>query len=215
MNKELLVKICIIALLISAALFIFVTINFISVLSDYLPMGEFILMLSIGLIYAVILISSIVVSIKGWKKVRFSNYLLVLTILLPILSFYIPLYYFGSRPDSLTGAKVIAIVDYSCINNGTAQVMIRNAGTETINISGCTAAGSIGGGTLPVAICGDMTITKTTGGNMNGQLDKTSIAIGGDTIFTDPCPAGTTCTYRFVTSSAGIGPNPNVAIVEC
>jgi len=206
MNKELLVKIWIIALLVSAGLFIFVTISS-NWAMDY-TLGL------ITLVYAIILFSSIPLSIIGnRKKIRFSVFLMLLGMLLLLFSAPFMLL-FLNPPDRLI-SKNVAVIDYSCINGTTAQAIIRNAGTDTLNLGACTAAGSVGGGASVVHICEDMTITKTAGGNMNGQLDKTSIAIGQDTIFTDPCPAGTTCTYRFVTSGVGIGPNPNIAIVEC
>ena len=116
----------------------------------------------------------------------------------------------------LTG-KTIAVVDYSCIGTNTAQVIVRNAGTDSVSLGACTPAGSVGGGTSTTDTCGDMTITKTSGlpANLGGQMDKTTIAKGENVIFTDVCTAGSTCTYRVVTSSAGIGPNPNVASVTC
>ena len=116
----------------------------------------------------------------------------------------------------MTG-KTIAVVDYSCIGGTTAQVIIRNSGTQAITLSaGCAAAGGVIGTT---ATCGDMTITKTAGPAMNGQLTWTGspnpLATSQNVILTDPCATGTTCTYRIVTSSAGIGPNPNTATITC
>jgi len=113
----------------------------------------------------------------------------------------------------LTG-KTIAVVDYSCIGGTTAQVIIRNSGTQSITLSaGCAAAGGVSGTT---ATCGDITITKTTGAAMNGQLSSAGpLATSQNVILTDACASGTTCTYRVVSASAGIGPNPNVATVTC
>ena len=114
----------------------------------------------------------------------------------------------------LTG-KTIAIVDYSCISGGIAQVIVRNSGTDMIALTppACNVANTITGGAT--FTCGDMTITKTTGSLVTGELDKTSITKGNNVIFTENCGAGNTCTYRIVTSSAGIGPNPNTATVTC
>jgi hypothetical protein len=51
---------------------------------------------------------------------------------------------------------------------------------------------------------------------MNGNLvTKTTLPKGENVIFNDNCGSGNSCTYRIVTSSAGIGPNPNVATVNC
>ena len=114
-------------------------------------------------------------------------------------------------------AKTIAVVDYSCINGNQAQVIIRNAGTGPITMSaGCAAAGGVGGGTSNVTTCGDLTISKTGGPTMNGQLNSAGpLNVNQNVILTDTCPSGNTCSYRVVTSSAGIGPNPNVATVTC
>jgi flagellin-like protein len=117
----------------------------------------------------------------------------------------------------LTG-KTIAVVDYSCVGGNTAQAIIRNSATGPINFgTNCNS-------TVPGAIlingttftCGDLTITRTDGGTMQGRLDKGgNLPSNENLIFSDSCTAGTTCTYRFVTSSAGIGPNPNIATVTC
>ena len=116
----------------------------------------------------------------------------------------------------LTG-KTIAVVDYSCIGGNTAQVIIRNSGTQSITLSaGCMADGGVNGTT---ATCGDITITKTSGAAMNGKLSWTDspnpLATGQNVILTDACAPGTPCTYRVVAASAGIGPNPNTATVTC
>jgi flagellin-like protein len=109
----------------------------------------------------------------------------------------------------MTG-KTIAVVDYSCVNSNTAQVIIRNSGTGTIDLGTCTVAGSI---TTSTFTCGDLTITRTSGA-MAGKLDKSgNLNQGLNVIFTDACTGP--CSYRFVTSSAGIGPNPNTATVTC
>jgi len=112
----------------------------------------------------------------------------------------------------LTG-KTIAVVDYSCIGGTTAQAIIRNSATGPIDFGACTVVGDISGAS---DTCGDLTITRTDGGTMNARLDKSgNLPSNQNIIFTDTCATGTTCTYRFVTSSAGIGPNPNTATVTC
>jgi flagellin-like protein len=113
----------------------------------------------------------------------------------------------------LTG-KTISVVDYSCLTGGTAQIIIRNSGTDTISLSPPVTCqqGLINGATVS---CGDLTITKTSGTITNGNLSTASIAKEQSVTFTDSC-AATSCTYRFVTSSGGIGgPNPNIATVNC
>ncbi len=115
----------------------------------------------------------------------------------------------------LTG-KTISVVDYSCISGGQAQVIIRNSGTSAIALNtpvDCTTPNIITG--VASFTCGEMTITKTTGNLLTGELNTASIAQSANVIFTENCGVGSTCTYRFVTSSAGIGPNPNTATVTC
>jgi hypothetical protein len=111
--------------------------------------------------------------------------------------------------------KTISVVDYSCIGGGQAQVIIRNSGTSAIALSppNCNVADTITGAAS--FTCGEMTITKTTGNLVTGELNTASIAQNTNVIFTETCGAGNTCIYRFVTSSAGIGPNPNTATITC
>jgi len=109
-------------------------------------------------------------------------------------------------------AQNIQIVDYSC-SGGTTRVIIRNAGTQSIDMgASCSGAGAA------VATCGIMTIVKSggTGTFLAPALAPTgSLAVGAVTTFSETCATSNTCTYRFTTTTGAGGPSPNVATVSC
>jgi flagellin-like protein len=116
----------------------------------------------------------------------------------------------------LTG-KTIQVSDFFCMGGVNAQITITNTGTETISLGTtgtCDTAGSITGVSES---CGDITITRTDGANMHGDLGgATTVRPGGTVVFNDSCWTGSgvsTCSYRIVGGSSGIG--PNTATVSC
>ena len=111
-------------------------------------------------------------------------------------------------------SKNIQLIDYSCVGNN-ARVVVKNAGTSTISLASCSVSGA-------VLTCTDMTVIKTTGGNIGtvaagtGFGGATSLTTTGTTnlaTFNDSCTG--TCTYRFSTPTGAGGPSPNVATVNC
>jgi hypothetical protein len=112
-------------------------------------------------------------------------------------------------------AQNIQLIDYSC-SSGTVRVIIRNAGTQGIDM-GASCALPGGAGTT-VATCGSMTILKTTGTFAAAPTTNPtgSIAVGSTTVFSETgLAAGSTHTYRFTTTTGAGGPSPNVATVNC
>ena len=101
--------------------------------------------------------------------------------------------------------KSISLVDSYCTGTTTANVVLRNSGTEPIALG--SAACSFSGTSTA---CGSLTVTRTDGGNLNSASINPSsgnLAPMGTLTFTDTgcTPAGTpaVCTYRFVAGGTG------------
>ncbi|MCX6814236.1 MAG: hypothetical protein NTY20_01085 [Candidatus Aenigmarchaeota archaeon] len=110
-------------------------------------------------------------------------------------------------------AQNIQLVDYSC-SGGTARVIIRNAGTQTITMaSPCNAGAPL----TAVATCGStgMTVVKNVDFVAAPTLTDVSVDKGEVTTFTETGLATGTYTYRFTTTTGAGGPSPNVATVTC
>ena len=112
---------------------------------------------------------------------------------------------------TLTG-KNAQVSDSFCLS-GNSRIVITNIGTQTLDIS----CGAISGASL---ICGDVTISKTAGGNFNtgagfiGTPTPTTILAKASATFNETCgPPGTTCTYRIVAGTSGV--SPNIATLSC
>jgi flagellin-like protein len=112
----------------------------------------------------------------------------------------------------MTG-KNIQLIDYSCIGGNNVRVVLRNAGTQSISTASCSVSSN-------VISCTDVTVVKSQGGSpgqVNGGTGfgaTNSILTGEVATFNDTCATGTSCTYRFTTTT-GVGPSPNVATVNC
>lgn len=105
----------------------------------------------------------------------------------------------------------IQIVDYYCATGTTATVVIRNMGTEPINLGDCTG-NSISGTTKT---CGSITIARTDGGIMSAGFSRNSVGPAESVVFTDRCTSqggGNPCIYRF---SVGSSSTPSTATVSC
>ena len=106
-----------------------------------------------------------------------------------------------------TVGKNLQISDSFCQGGTTAKVILRNVGTESINIGTC--ATSMSGTEVS---CGDVTVIRRDGGNLNSA---TFVPQGGGNVvqpqglvtLTDlNCTSSgvsNTCIYRFVVGSVG------------
>ncbi len=106
-----------------------------------------------------------------------------------------------------TTGKNLQMIDSYCQGGTTAKIVLKNVGTEAINIGNCNVGMS---GTE--TSCGDVIVVRTDGGGLNGSVLTPNT--GGNTIpsqglatFTDNnCTVtGTpkTCIYRFVVGTLG------------
>jgi len=142
---------------------------------------------------------------KGITPIIAVIILLLITVALAgLASTFLSWYFSGMTAQSLQ------LVDYSCVNTN-ARVVVRNAGTSTINMASCSGAGT------PSYTCSDMTVLKTTGNTVSGigfGWSATSIPPSSLATFNDSC-GSTTCTYRFTTTTGAGGPSPAVAIINC
>jgi flagellin-like protein len=146
---------------------------------------------------------------KGITPIIAVIILLLITVALAGMAWAFLQGYFGS----LTTKNIVAAGGY-CSGGNSANVIIKNIGTDRISVGSCNLAGSIpnAGST-----CGDLTIARTDSNTaMVGKLSISSFLNGGATMtFTDTnCTTATpkTCTYIF-TAGSGIG--PATASVEC
>lgn len=145
------------------------------------------------------------------KKIKFSKLLFVISATIIIIIFLVFIWNLIFPVPHRLVPDYIQLIDYSCAN-GTAQAIIRNAGTKSINIgASCSGAGTIS------ATCGDIIITKTSGGNfISPTVTPTgTLALGQVMTFTEICGVGNTCTYRFTTTTGRGSLSPNVATVSC
>jgi len=148
---------------------------------------------------------------KGITPIIAVIILLLITVALAGMAWAFLQGYFGT----LTTKNIIAAGGY-CTAGTQANVIIKNTGTDKINISYCADAGPANSRS-----CGDLTIARTdTGGIMDSNIPGTSglqfLAGGQTVIFTDTaCTAAgspKSCTYIF-TAGSGIG--PATASVDC
>ncbi len=129
-----------------------------------------------------------------------------------LLLFIILFHSFVPQPYSYS--RNIQVVDYFCLANRYAIVMINNIGSGPVNLG----AYGVCSGNNPITgtskTCGDITITRTDGGTMIANLSSTIVPISSSVIFNDTCTTvgAKTCTYRITTSQL-IG--PNIATVYC
>jgi flagellin-like protein len=140
---------------------------------------------------------------KGITPIIATIILLLITVALAGLAWtFLSGYYTGMT------AKNIQLVDFSC-TGGTARVIIRNAGTESINTAACATTGT-------VVTCTDLTIVKTQGamGLTQGVLPAT-VPAGQVATFTETGLAAGSHSYRLTTTTGAGGPSPNIATVTC
>jgi len=142
---------------------------------------------------------------KGITPIVATIILLLITVALAGLAWTFLSQYYGGLTN-----KNIQVTDSYCLS-GLAKVSLRNIGSATISLGGCTAAAGVSGQSTQ---CGDVTITKTGGlpAAMSGNTSAATISSQGSVTFTDVCTASNTCVYR-VTTGSGIG--PNVVSVTC
>ncbi len=141
--------------------------------------------------------------------------ILPLIVIFAILTILLLVYwlFFSSDQQLVGGPQVVQVIDYTCQGGINSQIMIRNAGTGTLNLGSCTDMASVTGETKE---CGDLTITRTDDGRMNGRLSATILPPGAKATFYDICTSRglkKTCTYIFTTSSSY--PATNAAIIMC
>ena len=104
-----------------------------------------------------------------------------------------------------TTGKNLQLTDSFCISGTKAKIILKNIGTENVNIGTCTTSMSTGSTTT----CGDVIITRTDGRNLtSASLDKGgSIQPQGVVTFTDNActTSGTSrvCNYRFAVGNLG------------
>jgi flagellin-like protein len=149
---------------------------------------------------------------KGITPIIAVIILLLITVALAGMAWAFLQGYFGS----LTTKNIIAAGGY-CTGGTQANVIIKNTGTDKINISYCDTG-------LPstnTRACGELTVARTdTGGSGNMSLGTgagVQFLNGGATvIFTDTACTATgapkSCSYIF-TAGSGIG--PATASVDC
>ena len=126
--------------------------------------------------------------------------LLVVTVLLAGLAWV-----FLSQYVNNVVSTQAQIVDAYCSVGTTSNVVLMNIGTDTISLGSCSE-GSVNGAS---AECGDLSVTKTSGGTMNGGFSSTSMDPGDTTTFSDACTtegAPATCAYRFLAGSGMSAP---------
>ena len=111
-------------------------------------------------------------------------------------------------------AKNIQVSDSYCAGGTEAKIVLKNIGTDDLSLPGCIASGTIFG---TQDTCGDLTIVRTDGREMNASLSAGSVASQKTFTFSDiNCTtnnAAKICTYRFGTGSSGMG--PSVISVSC
>lgn len=109
--------------------------------------------------------------------------------------------------------RSLSLIDSYCTGSSTANIILRNSGTEAIALgaSACSLSGTS-------TACGGLTITRTDGGNLNSASISPSsgtLAPRGTLTFTDSgCTSSGTpmvCTYRFISGGTGA----TVASIPC
>jgi hypothetical protein len=169
---------------------------------------------------AIIFIWSFIILVKGLSKlheisgkrafvIAFMPILIaiIVTFVFSLLAFTLLSSYFsgiigGSGADNFGGANV-QIIDGYCQGGTKSIILLRNIGTDSINLGNCLE-NSISGLSYT---CGSVTITRTDGGEMTAGFDKNTIEPSGNAKFTDICTATgveKTCSYRFGAGSSSI-----------
>ena len=146
---------------------------------------------------------------KGITPIVATIILLLITVALAGMAWAFLQGYF----TNITG-KNVQISDSFCMSGTNAVITVANIGTDTVTLTGCS--GSPNPITGPSKVCGDVTITKSQGGDLNGNFSASNIAPKSSVVISDVCTtAGTQkiCSYRITTSGAAVG--PNVATVTC
>ena len=143
---------------------------------------------------------------KGVTPIVAIIILLLITIALAGAAYTYLQQYFQS-----TTGKNVQIVDAVCTSGGIANLILKNIGTQDITLTSCTSFDT--GDTSEN--CGDITFIKSEGGDWTTTATNitpnTGIPRGSSATFKDYC--GSFCSYRFITSGAGIG--AAVASVQC
>ncbi len=97
-------------------------------------------------------------------------------------------------------------VSGNCVGGTTARVQVTNLGTDPINLTGCTGAGSVTG---EEQACADLTLLRTDGGTMDGNFSAAFIAASKGkeldyVVFRDyNCASGTPIRCKYIFKRAG------------
>ncbi len=104
-------------------------------------------------------------------------------------------YYTGLTAKNIQISDSYVMVDMAGTN--WANIVISNIGTENISLGECTYFGGTS------VTCGDMTISKTSGGGLDAGFvgEPKVLAKGQPVVLKDVCSG--TCTYRIIISSTG------------
>jgi len=144
---------------------------------------------------------------KGVTPIVAIIILLLITIALAGAAYtYLSTYFQG-----VTG-KATQIIDAFCTAGTTTKIVIRNIGTQQLSLGNC-AATPLTAGSGP-STCGDLTLTKSSGGAWgSASFDASSLGVGVTSTFTDTCGSATFCSYRFLAAGSALG--PALATVQC